>query len=68
VTLALLVIGIGVAILAFRKPLARWHRDQVLRAPRNWARSLADDGGWFEVLVAIEGATWIAFGVLLLAG
>ena len=66
-TIALLAIGVGLAALAFRKPLAKWQADQVLREPRNWGRPFDDGRGWFEVLVVVEGAAWIALGVALLA-
>jgi hypothetical protein len=67
VTVAFLAIGVGLAALVFRKPLAKWQRDQVQRSPRNWARPFADDLGWFEILVIAEGAAWIGLGVLALA-
>jgi hypothetical protein len=67
VTIALLAIGVGLATLAFRKPLAKWQRDQLQRQPRNWARRLADDNEWFELLVVVEGATWIVLGVAALS-
>ena len=59
----MLAIGVGLGTLVFRKPMAKWHRDQVQRHPRNWARRIAPDGGWFELLVVVEGAS----GVVALA-
>ena len=66
-TIALLAIGAGPGTLVFRKPLAKWQRDQVERHPRNWARPIAPDGGWFELVVVVEGASWIVLGLVALA-